>query len=156
MADKVIYIPEICPYKDRCNECVTLSIHSGVSYICAFPFREEQVEIVKKWNENIKKIPQMDEYTLEGIKHWHMHQFKMVLDSSVCCEYDGEIRDEAARLIDAGFDIGFNENHGVGHAHREGSGFVIELWQKHSKAEFRKDTLNEVLDWIIYFHNKGQ
>lgn len=154
MIDMIQYVPEICPYKDRCDECVTLNIHSDVKYICAFPFHEEKIEIVKKWNENIKKIPQVDEFALEGIKHWHIYNFEMILDVPNYDMRDQEARDEAARLVAAGFDLGFNENHGVGYVRREDRGFVIELWQNLVKTEFRKETLDEVLDWVIYFHNE--
>ena len=35
----------------------------------------------EEWNECIKKIPQKDEFYLEGIKTWHVSQFEMVPDT---------------------------------------------------------------------------
>lgn len=154
----VTYIPEICPYKDNCTECVTNQINSDIRYVCAYPFHEGTIEIVKRWNENIKNIPQKDEYMLDGIDHWHVHRFEMIPDMSdiECGKCNKEFRDEADKLISAGFDIGFNTDHGVGHIKIEDrekkKGFIVELWQNQFKTEIIKDTLDEVLDWVIYFH----
>ena len=149
------YIPEICPHQDECFEsgCVTNQKHPDVRYICAYPFYEEKIEIIKRWNENIKKIPQKDEFTLEGIDHWHMYGFEMIPNIIECSKRNQELRDEAERLIMSGFDLGFNNNSGVGSILRaESGGFVIELWQNLMKTEILKETLDEVLDWIIYFY----
>lgn len=153
----------------RCfeSDCITNAKHPNVRYVCAYPFREEKIEIIKKWNENIKKILQIDEFTLEGIVHWQVYRFKMIPNVSEleCGKSNQKFRDEAAKLIAVGFDLGFNEEYGVGDILIEEKvneigekiirGFIIELWQDSVETRIYKETLDEVLDWIIYFHCIG-
>jgi hypothetical protein len=104
---------------------------------------ETEKEKINRWNESIKKIPQKDEYELEGIKNWNIYDFKMVPNSSGMQEE--LFRDEGVRLLDAGFDLAINTEYGVGDVHVLKDRFRIELWQN----DKYKDTLGEVLDWII-------
>lgn len=104
-----------------------------------------------KWEDAIKKIPQIDEYELEGIKHWRISDFEMIPI------YDGihekSFREEAARLIDAGFNLAINTENGVGSVLVRDDGFTIELWQYNNKRLIHKASLDEVLDWVIYFYD---
>lgn len=121
---------------------------------------------IKKWNENIKNIPQIDEHTLEGIDHWYVHRFKMIPNTSKLeyGKHNQVFRDEAEKLVNAGFDLAFNEDHGVGNILIEENKkeigeeiiiermFTVELWQNLVVTRIHKETLDEVLDWILYFH----
>ena len=81
-----------------------------------------------------------------------------------CGKRNQKFRDEAKKLIYAGFDIGFSEAHGagtilvderdkkIGDKVLKERSFTIELCQKSSTVRFHKETLEEVLDWLIYFH----
>ncbi len=113
---------------------------------------ETEKEKINRWNESIKKIPQKDEYELEGIKNWNIYDFKMVPNSSGMQEE--LFRDEGVRLLDAGFDLAINTEYGVGDVHVLKDRFRIELWQNDKKKDIYKDTLGEVLDWIIYFYER--
>jgi len=107
-----------------------------------------------KWKEYIKKIPQKDEFELEGIKNWHINHFEMIPNFRAM--HEPLFREEAIKLLAAGFDLAINDEYGVGSIRVTTDGFVIELWQNNKKKNIHKKTLDEVLDWIIYFYdNKG-
>ena len=106
--------------------------------------------MVNKWKESIKKIQQKDEFELEGIKNWHINHFEMIPNSE--CIHEQLFREEAVKLLDAGFDLAINAEHGTGSICVTKHGFVIELWQYNKKKVIHKETLDEVLDWIIYFY----
>lgn len=158
------YIPEKCPHEKECYDagCVSIEKHPDVHYICAYPFRESQIKVIKKWNESIKKISQIDEFALRDINRWHINKFRLY-PNMVELEVEAKntaLLNEAKLLMEAGFDLGFNESHGVGDIVIEERGigkkekvFVIELWQNRIKQRIIKDTLDEVIEWIIYFHN---
>ncbi len=105
-----------------------------------------------KWRDAIKKIPQIDEYELEGIRHWRISDFEMIPN------YEGieekSFREEAVRLLGAGFNLAINTENGVGSIIVREDGFTIELWQNNNKKFIHKETLDEVLDWVIYFYKK--
>lgn len=105
---------------------------------------------MNKWEESIKKIPQKDEFELEGIKNWHIYDFEMIPNSEGL--HDKLFREEAVKLLVAGFDLAINADHGVGSILKKNDEFVIELWQHNKKKVIHKKTLDEVLDWIIYFY----
>jgi hypothetical protein len=109
-----------------------------------------EINMANKWEESIKKIPQKDEFELEGIKTWHINHSEMIPNS----EYIHEqlFREEAVKLLAKGFDLAFNDDNGVGSIHVTDDGFDIELWQYYKKKVIHKKTLDEVLDWIIYFY----
>ncbi len=113
-----------------------------------------EIDIVNKWKESIKKIPQKDEFELEGIKNWHIYRHGMIPNFRGM--HEPLFREEAAKLLAAGFDLAINDEYGVGSIHVIDDGFVIELWQYNEKKVIHKETLDELLDWIIYFYdNKG-
>lgn len=103
-----------------------------------------------RWEESIKKIPQKNEFVLEGIEAWHISMHEMIPNSTDI--HNQLFREEAAKLIACGFDLGFNIDHGVGHILVTDNGFIIELWQSTKRTKIYKNTLDEVLDWIIYFY----
>lgn len=112
------------------------------------------VDISNKWKESIKTIPQKDEFELEGIKSWHISHFEMI--PNFRCMHEPLFREEAIKLLVAGFDLAINDEYGVGSIRVTDDGFVIELWQNNKKKNIHKKTLDELLDWIIYFYdNKG-
>lgn len=115
---------------------------------------KKEEEKINKWNESIKKIPQKDEYELEGIKNWHIYQFEMIPNCSRV--HEKLFKDEAVKLLDAGFCLAINTEYGVGNIYVLKDGFRIELWQNNKKKDIYKRTLDEVLDWIIYFYEKGR
>lgn len=104
-----------------------------------------------KWEDAIKKIPQIDEYELEGIKNWHISCFGMIPNSGDI--HEKSFREEAAKLLDAGFNLAINTEKGVGSIITTDDGFTIELWQNKNKKFIHKETLDEVLDWVIYFYD---
>ena len=104
-----------------------------------------------KWEECIIIIPQKDEFRLQGIENWHISLREMVPNSAGI--HKKSFREEAYKLMAAGFPIAFNTDYGVGGIHKAEEGFVIELWQDVKKTDIYKKTLDEVLDWIIYFYD---
>lgn len=110
-----------------------------------------EIDMDNKWEESIKKIPQKDEFELEGIKNWHIYQFEMIPNSEGI--HEQLFREEAVKLLAAGFDLAINVEHGVGSICVTNDGFAIELWQYNKKKVIYKKTLDEVLDWIIYFYD---
>lgn len=110
--------------------------------------------MVNKWEESIKKIPQKDEFELEGIKTWHIYQHEMI--PNFRGTHEQLFREEAVKLLATGFDLAINDEYGVGSIRVTNDGFIIELWQHNNKKVIHKETLDELLDWIIYFYdNKG-
>lgn len=113
-----------------------------------------EINMTNKWEESIKKIPQKDEFELEGIKIWHIHHSEMIPNSEGI--HEQLFREEAVKLLAAGFNLGINAEHGVGSICVTNDGFVIELWQYYKKKVIHKKTLDEVLDWIIYFYDHSK
>ena len=113
---------------------------------------KERKILIEEWNEAIKKIPQKDEYTLEGIKTWHVSSFEMVPDSTGTRE--PIFKEEMVRLIAAGFRLAINDEFGTGSIRVEENGFTIELWQYSNQKIVHKDTLDEVVDWLTNFYEK--
>jgi hypothetical protein len=107
--------------------------------------------MTNKWKESIKKIPQKNEFELEGIKTWHINHSEMIPNYENI--HDRLFREEAVKLLDAGFDLAVNDENGVGSIRVTDDGFVVELWQYNKKKVIYKKTLDEVLDWIIYFYD---
>lgn len=107
--------------------------------------------MTNKWEDAIKKIPQKDEFELEGIKTWHIYSSDMVPNPS---DMHGSLfREDAAKLLDAGFNLAINDENGVGSIIVTNDGFDIELWQNNKKSVIHKETFDDVLDWIIYFYD---
>lgn len=125
---------------------------------CHMEDAEKSIEKAKedRWAECIKKIPQKDEFELEGIKNWRISQFAMIPNSAGL--HEKSFREEAYKLLASGFDLAFNTDHGVGSIRKANDdiikdGFFIEFWQDLKKKDIYKKTLDEVLDWIIYFYD---
>lgn len=106
-----------------------------------------------KWKELTGKIPQKDEYTLEGIETWYISHFEM--NPNYADMHNPLLREEARKLVASGFSLAFNFSRGTGSILKTESGFTIELWQYQKKTTICKDTLDEVIDWIIYFSDQG-
>jgi len=113
--------------------------------------KKESKDRTNKWNESIKKIHQNDEFTLEGIETWHISRYEMNPNSKDM--HSPLFREEAVKLIASGFNLAFNFSHGTGSIHATDNWFTIELWQYMKKTEICKNTLDEVLDWLIYFYD---
>lgn len=107
--------------------------------------------MTNKWEDAVKKIPQKDEFELEGIKTWHINHFEMIPNSSDI--HEPLFKEDAVKLLGAGFDLAINDQNGVGNVIVKSDGFDIELWQNNKKSVIHKDTFDEVLDWIIYFYD---
>ena len=91
---------------------------------------------MNKWNESIKKIPQKDEFELEGIKNWYIHDFEMIPNTAGM--HEQLFREEAIKLLSAGFNLAINVEHGVGSVHALKDGFMVELWQYNKKKRYIK------------------
>lgn len=113
----------------------------------------EEINMINKWEESIKKIPQKDEFELEGIKTWHINHSEMIPNSNSEDMHGQLFREEAVKLLDAGFELAINDENGVGSIRVTNDGFDIEIWQYNKKKVIHKKTLDEVLDWIIYFYD---
>ncbi len=113
---------------------------------------KERKILIEEWNEAIKKIPQRDEYTLEGIKTWHISSFGMVPDGTSVRE--PLFKEEMVKLIASGFRLAINDEFGTGSIHVKESGFTIVLWQYNHQKIIHKGTLDEVVDWLINFYEK--
>ena len=141
------FFPAMQDIKDRITEMETERFHI-VSKIAK--------NAISRWKEAIKKIPQKDESDdesdLKGIDTWHVSNCEMVPNFTDI--HNPLFREEAARLIDAGFDLAFNTDHGVGRIIVADNGFVIELSRYMKTTQIEKTTLDEVLDWIVYFYNQ--
>ncbi len=114
--------------------------------------RKNSENIMSKWKECIKKIPLKDEYSLEGIETWHISHHEMI----PCFRevHNPLFREEARKLVACGFNLAFNDSNGTGNILATEGGFVIESWRYMKKTVIYKNTLDEVLDWIVYFYDK--
>jgi len=113
---------------------------------------KERKKLKEQWNECIKKIPQKDDYNLEGIKTWHVSQFEMVPETISTRE--PIFKEEMIKLIAAGFRLGFNDEFGTGSIRVEDNGFAIELWQWNKQKIIHKNTIDEVIVWLTNFFEK--
>lgn len=116
--------------------------------------RRELKNKIDRWEESIKKIPLKDEYSLEGIETWHVSHYEMVPDSTDI--HSPLFKEEAVKLLASGFDLAINDECGTGSILVTNDGFDIELWQYNKKKVIHKKTLDEVIDWLIYFYDHGQ
>ncbi len=114
---------------------------------------KENKKLLERWNECIKKIPQKDEFSLEGIETWHVFHYEMIPNSIEM--HNPLFREEAIKLIASGFNLAINDDHGTGSIIVTNEGFDIELWQHNKKKVIHKKTLDEVLDYLIYFYEHG-
>jgi hypothetical protein len=106
-----------------------------------------------RWKESTAKIRQKDEYTLEGIETWYISHYEMFPNYGDI--HSPLLREEARKLVASGFDLAFNCSYGTGSVIATDGGFIIELWQYMNKTAMCKNTLDEVIDWIIYFYENG-
>ena len=113
---------------------------------------KERKKLEELWKESIKKIPQKDEYYLEGIKTWHVSQFEMVPETISTRE--PIFKEEMIKLIAAGFRLGINDEFGTGNIRVEDNGFAIELWQWNKQKIVHKNTIDEVIEWLTNFFEK--
>ncbi len=113
---------------------------------------KERKKWEEEWNDCIKKIPQKDEYNLEGINTWRISQFQMVPDGISVRE--PLFKEEMIKLIAAGFRLGFNDEFGTGNIRVEDNGFTIELWQWNKQKIIHKNTIDEVIIWLTNFFEK--
>ncbi len=114
--------------------------------------QKERKKLEEEWKELIKKIPQKDDYNLEGIKTWHVAQFEMVPETISTRE--PIFKEEMIKLIAAGFRLGFNDEFGTGNIRVEGNGFKIELWQWNKQIIIHKNTIDDVIVWLTNFFEK--
>lgn len=109
-------------------------------------------KLEEEWEELVKKIPQKDEYYLEGIKTWHVSQYTMVPDGVSIRE--PLFKEEMIKLVAAGFRLAINDNFGTGNIRVEDNGFAIELWQWNKQKIIHKNTIDEVIIWLTNFFEK--
>lgn len=115
---------------------------------------KENKKLIERWNESIKKIPQKDDSSLEGIETWHVSHHEMIPNSAEM--HNPLFREEAVKLLAAGFDLAINDDFGTGSILVSNDGFDIELWQYNNKKVIHKKTLDEVIDLLINFYEKGK
>lgn len=113
---------------------------------------KERKKWEEEWKECIKKIPQKDDYNLEGIKTWHISQFEMI--PVTISTREPLFKEEMIKLIAAGFRLGFNDEFGTGSIRVEDDGFAIELWQWNKKTIVHKNTIDDVIVWLTNFFEK--
>lgn len=113
--------------------------------------RDSEINMCR-WKENIGKIPQKDEFTLEGIETWYISHFEMIPNYEAI--HSQLFREEARKLVASGFNLAFNRSNGTGSIFASDCGFTIELWQHMKKTVICKSTLDEVIDWIIHFYDQ--
>jgi hypothetical protein len=115
--------------------------------------KKESENAINRWNEAIKKIPQKDEFTLEGIETWHILHHEMI--ANYADMHNPLFKEEAIKLIASGFNLGFNTDRGTGSIRVTDDGlsteFIIELWQNMKKVNIYKNSLDDVVDWLIRF-----
>jgi hypothetical protein len=116
--------------------------------------KKESEDVISRWNKAIEKIPQKDEFTLEGIETWHINNYEMVANNIDM--QNPLFKEETVRLIASGFNLAFNMDRGTGNIHITKDGlatvFTIELWKYMKKENIYKETLDEVIDWMIHFY----
>jgi len=155
-----IYHAEVCPHSKRCGSINLFERpcpKGKDKYICDHwgvgsdhdTLLKYTIKNIKRFNRAIKKIP--DEWTLEGIKHW---KISPPFRAPYMYPNDWEVIDkkgwmeEAHKLIDAGFIIGFNEDYGVGSIERYRGQFRAVLWTYQIKIIPAKGSLDDVLEWL--------
>lgn len=112
--------------------------------------KKDSENMMSKWEESIGKIPQKDEFTLEGIETWHISHYEMVVNYEDI--HNPLLKEEARKLVASGFNLAFNHSHGTGSILTADGGFIIELWQNMKKTIICRSTLDDVIDWIISFY----
>jgi hypothetical protein len=167
--DAPTYIPERCPYENAChNNRPCHNMNGETQYVCTNfgadvngdkaekQIRRAQVSI-RRFNRAIKKIKYIDRYSLEGIHYWRVYQLGGTLSVHPWrfgeeLNKKGWLR-EGKQLIDAGFNLEFSEDSGVGRIikHRDGT-FSVELWQYRMRSfPILHVSLKKALKWIWKF-----
>jgi hypothetical protein len=108
--------------------------------------KRDSENMVSRWNASIKKIPQKDEFSLEGIETWHISHYEMYPNYADI--HRPLLKEEAVKLIVSGFSLAFNCSNGTGSILVADNGFAIELWQYMKKTTICKETLDSVLEWM--------
>lgn len=106
--------------------------------------------VMSMWKASIKKIPQKDEFSLEGIETWHISHCEM--NPNYADIHSPLLKEEAVKLIASGFSLAFNCSNGTGSIIVTDDGFTIELWQYMKKTVMHKETLDDVLEWVVYLY----
>jgi len=169
------YIPEICPnaikVSDTRYKCNTpgggcTNIVKEYRYIC--PCYGIDVEVtdemlqklkddVKRWNDARTRIPQKDNYRLEGIKHFHIFDRRLIIDNPTCHfgDYEWnleEAKQELIKLLENGDKVFFNEDWGVGEIEKTEKGYTVTKWYYRTKSTPVVDgTIDEVFDFLLDF-----
>jgi hypothetical protein len=112
--------------------------------------KRDSENMVSRWKESIKKIPQKDEFSLEGIETWYISHCEM--NPNYADIRSPLLKEDAVKLIASGFSLAFNCSNGTGNIIVADSGFTIELWQYMKKTVIHKETLDDVLEWVALLY----
>lgn len=136
----------------KAHESELNSIKFAIESRIAEKHKRDSEITMRRWKENIGKIPQKDEFTLEGIETWYISHFEMLPNYGSI--HNPLFREEARKLVASGFNLAFNCSNGTGSIIASDCGFTIDLWQYMKKTTICKSTLDEVIDWIIHFYDQ--
>lgn len=163
MIQSITYIPEICPYTNDCNMECAGKLDRGPQYICDhWGYRKgcekynnavkAAIDGIKRWNELIKVIPQVDRWTLEGIKCWKIHKVRSQELTPDSGQYSKEeFITEGKKLIIAGFNIAYCEENGVGYLVKCSDSYSIHHYYHYNKIIIPVDGINVGLEHIWNF-----
>lgn len=90
--------------KNRIGELENIKF--AVESVMADKDRRDSQNKENKWKESTEKIPQKDEFMLEGIETWHISQFEM--NPNYADMHNPLLREEARKLVASGFSLAFN------------------------------------------------
>lgn len=151
------YIPEVCPdkyLKDcgglRCplNEAIRKD-PTTPHYICAHPFDERRVSVIKAWNKLTEKHKQVDEYTLKGIEYWRVQNFELTPTYEAGENRKAAVK-EGVTLLKEGFQLGYNTESGVGSLLPKKNGYVISSWFYQTNTISKEVlTAEEAAEWLV-------
>lgn len=169
------YIPELCSVARRVEnhyECGggCPQIYQKEQYICPclgrgaagwIPVNDEKIrswiDEVNRWNDCRSRIPKKDNWSLEGINHFRVGKFDLLIERFSRDEAD-EVRGEMIKLFDNGEKIGFNEDYGVGHiiANSDRT-FTVEKWYYGSlSTPVENGTIDDVLEFLWDFWENSE
>lgn len=146
--DRLNFIIFATYIKAHLNELEIIKFHVEMRIADRDKRNSEKKE--SEWKKLTEKIPQKDEFTLEGIDAWYISHGEMAPNKEYM--HSPLFREEAVKLVASGFNLVFNTDHGVGSILVADDGFTIELYKNMKRTTIHKNTMDEVLDWMIYFY----
>jgi len=166
------YIPKVCPDAKRignhfecqqptfgCSQTSRKNQHIcpcyGKDFSGWIPVTKEHLQAkikdVKRWNKCRERLPQKDEWSLEGFDGFRIHGKQILISEFDESEIETR-KQQMIKLLDNGDHIGFNEDWGIGSIERTKKGFTLTKgYYKVESKPVVNGTIEDVINFLFSF-----